>query len=298
MAEEQENEMRGRVVVIGNAGLDLRLAVPRLPIPGETLIGSAGARAPGGKGLNQAVVAARCGASVRFCAPLGNDLAEANEVERHLAIEGFAELILPRLPHATDFSLLMVLPHGENSIVSTSACSLALAPAQAELALLGLDERDIVLLQGNLSLDTTAFILATAQRQRATTLFNPAPFWPGAEKLMGQCSLVIANNVEAQSLGESIHDAKAALVTLGADGCLLIEREDRRAFPAEIISAIDTTGCGDTFCGVLAAALARDFTIEAGIGAAQKAAALTATRPGAFDALPSRAELGEILAQR
>jgi ribokinase len=298
VAEEQENEMRGRVVVIGNAGLDLRLAVPRLPIPGETLIGSAGARAPGGKGLNQAVVAARCGASVRFCAPLGNDLAEANEVERHLAIEGFAELILPRLPHATDFSLLMVLPHGENSIVSTSACSLALAPAQAELALLGLDERDIVLLQGNLSLDTTAFILATAQRQRATTLFNPAPFWPGAEKLMGQCSLVIANNVEAQSLGESIHDAKAALVTLGADGCLLIEREDRRAFPAEIISAIDTTGCGDTFCGVLAAALARDFTIEAGIGAAQKAAALTATRPGAFDALPSRAELGAILAQR
>jgi ribokinase len=295
VAEEQENEIRGRVVVIGNAGLDLRLAVPRLPIPGETLIGSAGARAPGGKGLNQAVVAARCGASARFCAPLGNDLAEANEVERHLAIEGFAELILPRLPHATDFSLLMVLPHGENSIVSTSACSLALAPAQAELALLGLDERDIVLLQGNLSLDTTAFILATAQRQRATTLFNPAPFWPGAEKLMGQCSLVIANNVEAQSLGESIHDAKAALVTLGADGCLLIEREDRRAFPAEIISAIDTTGCGDTFCGVLAAALARDFTIEAGIGAAQKAAALTATRPGAFDALPSRAELGAIL---
>jgi ribokinase len=115
---------------------------------------------------------------------------------------------------------------------------------------------------------------------------------------VGQCSLVIANNVEAQSLGESIHDAKAALVTLGADGCLLIEREDRRAFPAEIISAIDTTGCGDTFCGVLAAALAREFTIEAAIGAAQKAAALTATRPGAFQALPSRAELGAILAQR
>ena len=119
----------GRVVVIGNAGLDLRLAVPRLPLPGETLIGSAGPRAPGGKGLNQAVVAARCGAEVRFCAPLGNDHAEANEVERHLSSEGFAELILPRLPHATDFSLLMVLPDGENSIVSTSACSLALTRA-------------------------------------------------------------------------------------------------------------------------------------------------------------------------
>jgi ribokinase len=289
---------RGRVVVIGNAGLDLRLAVPRLPVPGETLIGSAGPRVPGGKGLNQAVVAARCGAAVRFCAPLGNDLAEANEVERHLESEGFAKLILPRLPHATDFSLLMVLPQGENSIVSTSACSLALARAEAEPALQGLGGRDIVLLQGNLSLDTTAFILAAARQQKAMTIFNPAPFWPGAEKLLGQCSLVIANRVEAESLAGSIDAAGAAIITLGADGCMLVERTQRRSFTAETVTAIDTTGCGDTFCGVMAAALARGFATDDAIGAAQKAAALTATRPGAFQALPSREELGAILAQR
>jgi ribokinase len=285
----------GRVVVIGNAGLDLRLSVPRLPLAGETLIGSGGTRAPGGKGLNQAVVAARCGAEVRFCAPLGNDSAEANEVERHLQREGFAELILPRLPHATDFSLLMVLPQGENSIVSTSACSLALARAEAEPALQGLGESDVVLLQGNLSLDTTAFILAAARRQKAMTIFNPAPFWPGAEKLLGQCSLVIANRVEAESLAGSIQAAGAAIVTLGADGCLLIERKQRRSFPPETITVIDTTGCGDAFCGVMAASLARGFTIDEAIGAAQKAASLTATRPGAFQALPSREELGALL---
>jgi ribokinase len=288
----------GRVVVIGNAGLDLRLAVPRLPLPGETLIGSAGPRVPGGKGLNQAVVAARCGAEVRFCAPLGNDLAEANEIERHLGQEGFAELILPRLPHATDFSLLMVLPQGENSIVSTSACSLALARAEAEPALRGLGDRDIVLLQGNLSLDTTAFVLAAARRQEAKTIFNPAPFWPGAEKLLGQCSLVIANRIEAESLAGSIHDAGAAIVTLGADGCRLVERQQQRYFPAEPVTAMDTTGCGDAFCGVMAAALARGFTIDEAIGAAQKAASLTAMRPGAFQALPSREELGAIVANQ
>lgn len=295
---------RGRVVVIGNAGLDLRLAVPRLPLPGETLIGSGGTRVPGGKGLNQAVVAARCGAEVRFCAPLGHDSSEAAEVIRHLEGEGFAELILPRLPHATDFSLLMVLPNGENSIVSTSACSLALERAQAEPALEGLGEGDVVLLQGNLSLDTTAFILAAAQRQKAMTILNPAPFWPGVEKLAGRCSLVIANRVEAGSLGERIHAAEAAIVTLGADGCVLIERGHRRSFPVESVAAVDTTGCGDTFCGVMAAALARGSAaheaigaaIGAGIGAAQRAAALTATRPGAFQALPSREELGAILA--
>jgi len=288
----------GRVVVIGNAGLDLRLAVPRLALPGETLIGSACPRALGGKGLNQAVVAARCGAEVRFCAPLGNDPVEANEVERHLQREGFAELILPRLPHATDFSLLMVLPEGENSIVSTSACSLALARAEAEPALQDLGESDVVLLQGNLSLDTTAFLLAAARRQKAMTIFNPAPFWPGADKLLGQCSLVIANRIEAESLADSIHAAGAAIVTLGADGCLLIERKQRRSFPAETITAIDTTGCGDAFCGVMAASLARGLATDQAIGAAQKAAALTAMRPGAFQALPSREELGALLANR
>src|SRR5471030_1839592 len=162
----------GRVVVVGNAGLDLRLSVPRLPLPGETLIGGESSRAPGGKGLNQAVVAARCGVPVRFCAPLGQDGPQADEVERHLAGEGIAELILPHLPYPTDFSLLMVLPDGENSIVSTSACSLALTVEQARPALRDLTTDDVVLVQGNLSLETTGAILAAAPR----SIFNPAPF--------------------------------------------------------------------------------------------------------------------------
>ena len=283
--------MPGRVVVIGNAGLDLRLEVPRLPLPGETLIGRNGERAPGGKGLNQAVVAARCGVAVCFCAPLGQDKAAADEVGRHLRAEGIAELILPRLPHVTDFSLLMVLPNGENSIVSTSACSLALTRAHAKRALRGLLPRDVVLLQGNLPLDVTGFIVDAARRQGATSIFNPAPFWPGAGKLVGGCSLVIANRVEADQLGDALRDAKRAIVTQGAEGCVLIEDGRRRMFAAETIETVDTTGCGDAFCGVIAAALVQGRAIEDAIAIAQKAAALTATRPGAFDALPTSEEL-------
>ena len=276
-----------RVVVIGNAGLDLRLAVPRLPLPGETLIGAEAARAPGGKGLNQAVVAARCGVPVRFCAPLGNDAPQADEVARGLAAERFEQLLLPRLAHPTDFSLLMVLPGGENSIVSTSACSLALTFAGVEPALREVGPGDVVLLQGNLALDVTGAILTAARRAGATTLFNPAPFWPGAETLVAHhCSLVIANRVEARALGAALSDV-ASIVTLGAEGCLY----DGRRFPAEKIAAVDTTGCGDAFCGVMAAMLARGLATDRAIGLAQKAAALTATRSGAFDALPSRDEL-------
>jgi ribokinase len=278
-----------RVVVIGNAGLDLRLAVPRLPLPGETLIGAEASRALGGKGLNQAVVAARCGVPVRFCAPLGSDAPQADEVERGLTAERFDQLLLPRLSYPTDFSLLMVLPGGENSIVSTSACSLALTFAEAEPVLRDLGSGDVVLLQGNLTLDVTGAILAAARRAGATTVFNPAPFWPGAEKLVAHCSLVIANRVEAAALGSSL-DQAASIVTLGGDGCLF----RGRTFAAEKVDAIDTTGCGDAFCGVMAAALARGLAIEQAIGLAQKAAALTATRPGAFAALPSREELSLI----
>lgn len=285
-----------RVVVIGNAGLDLQLAVPRLPLPGETLIGRAAGRAPGGKGLNQAVVAARCGGEVRFCAPLGNDDADAALLLGYLEREGFAELHLPRLPYPTDFSLLMVLPSGENSIVSTSACSLALSFADAEPTLSDLREGDVVLLQGNLALATTGAILAAARSRGASTVFNPAPFWPVVEPLVGHCNLVIANRVEAAALGSSLHAARAAIVTLGAAGCTLIEGGNQQAFPAEPIVAIDTTGCGDTFCGAMVALLARGMAIDAAIPHAQKAAALTATRAGAFAALPSRAELGAILA--
>jgi len=276
----------GRVVVIGNAGLDLGLAVPHLPRPGETLVGSPSPRAPGGKGLNQAVVAARYGARVTFCAPLGNDEGEAKEIERHLSREGFDSLILPRLPYPTDFSLLMVLPNGENSIVSTSACSLALTFEQARPALSDLTTDDVVLVQGNLLLETTSAILAAAPR----SIFNPAPFWPGAEKLVPQANIVIANRIEAEALGPALDRVAIAIVTSGAEGCRLGER----SFPAEKIAAVDTTGCGDTFCGVVAAALAQGASVESAIGVAQKAAALTATRPGAFAALPSRDELKSI----
>jgi ribokinase len=143
-----------------------------------------------------------------------------------------------------------------------------------------------VLLQGNLALDVTGAILAAARRVGATTVFNPAPFWPGAETLVAHCSLLIANRVEAEALG-ALPGGVASIVTLGAEGCVY----NGRPFPAEKVETVDTTGCGDAFCGVMAAALAGGIAIDRAIGLAQKAAALTATRLGAFDALPLREEL-------
>ena len=281
------------VVVIGNAGLDLRLGGAAPAAAGRNADRHRSARAPGGKGLNQAVVAARCGARVRFCAPLGNDEAQAREVERQSATRAFDGLVLPRLPHPTDFSLLMVLPGGENSIVSTSACSLALGFAAVEPALRDLGGGDVVLLQGNLSLDVTAAILAAARRCGATTIFNPAPFWPGAEKLLSHCSLVIANRLEAEALG--VDRSRPPPLPSSRWAPTAVASPVAPSRPSGW-ATVDSTGCGDTFCGVMAAALGHGLALEPAIGRAQKAAAITATRAGAFEALPSRGELAALFA--
>jgi ribokinase len=161
-----------------------------------------------------------------------------------------------------------------------------------EPTLAAVSEGDIVLLQGNLSRDTTAKTLAAARRRGAVTLFNPAPLWWDAASVLADCDLVIANRGEAQALGglSALRSlgARTVIVTLGSEGCVLVDAHGQQAFAAEPIDAVDTTGCGDTFCGMMAAALAAGLKLPEAIARAQKAASLTAMRPGAYAALPSR----------
>jgi ribokinase len=285
------------VRVLGNAGLDLRIELPRLPLPGETLLGANSSRAPGGKGLNQAVAAARAGARTYLLAPLGDDAMGA-EVAATLASEGLAGLCLPRLPHPTDYSVLMVLPGGENSITGAGPCAAALPPETAARFAAAAGPGDLVLLQGNFTAETTLAALAAATARGAHTLFNPAPLWWPARPLLAHCHIVVANRGEAETLAGSPDPTalralgpRIAIVTLGAEGCLVDDGTGLRHHPATPTTAIDTTGCGDTFCGVLAARLAQGQPLDSAIAAAQHAAALTATRPGAYAALPRAGEL-------
>jgi ribokinase len=298
----------GRVLVLGNAGLDLTLQMPRLPEKGETLLGDSAGSAPGGKGLNQAVAAARTGAQVIFHAAIGDD-SQGAEIAAALASEGIAELELHHVPYSSDFSLLMVLPDGENSIVSSGSCAAAMTEEMAEIFAAKANAADIMLLQGNLTQASTRAALANATARGATTLFNPAPLWWEVEPLLPLCDIVIANRGEAKTItGLSEPSAAAAalcrlgasmaVITLGAGGCLTSDSDGTtRHYPASRIRAIDTTGCGDTFCGVFAAVLAMGMGQETAIDLAQGAAALTAQRRGAFTALPSRNELAALIAR-
>ena len=289
------------VLVLGNAGVDLSISVPRLPRPGETLVGGRMARAPGGKGLNQAVVAARAGAAVHFLAAVGDD-SEAAFVRAALAAEPFAALHLIALPMPTDLSVILVDPAGENSIVTAGDCADALSPERA--ATFGATARlgDVFVVQSNLSLASTLAGVAAARAQGGRILLNAAPLRWDVTALLPHCAVVVANAGEAAAItgladpaaaAEALRQVGAALaiVTCGASGCVWADTAGCHASPAAAATAVDTTGAGDTFCGVLAAALASGAQTAASIEAAGRAAALTVSRRGAFAALPRWEEL-------
>jgi ribokinase len=293
-----------RVLVFGNAMLDLSLAVARLPAPGETLVAASLTRAAGGKGLNQAVAASRAGATVTLRAPVGAD-ADGDFLAAALAGEGCTVRLL-RLAPPTDLSVLLVADDAENCIISVCACADSLGVAAAEAAADDLAAGDWLLLQGNFGAAATAAAASRAVRRGAQVLFNPAPVrWP-AEAALAASSVVVANRGEAAALVGAAdppaaaaalraHGPAVAIVTLGAAGCVWADAAGVHAAPAPAVRAIDSTGCGDTFCGVLAAGLAGGAEPTNAIAVAQRAAALAATRRGAFAAIPSAAEIAALL---
>jgi ribokinase len=287
-----------RVHVLGNAGMDFGLKLPRMPAPGESLVGSDAHRAPGGKGLNQAVTAARTGAAVRFLAPLGAD-PEAAEIAAILQTEGFEALDLPRLAGATDWSMLLLTPDGENCVVSSGARADALDPALAARFASAVRPEEILLLQGNLSFDATSAACAACAGQ---IMLNTAPLLWDVRPLLASCAIVVANAGEARAI-TGTEDATAlrgagaacAIVTLGAGGCRVASAEGAWHQPAIPAALIDSTGAGDAFCGTLAALLAQAWPIGPAIAAAQRVAARTVERRGAFAALPAAAEMAALV---
>ena len=289
-----------RVFVLGNAMVDLALPMGRLPLPGETVVADGLSRAPGGKGLNQAVVAARAGAEVFFQAQIGRD-ADAVFIRESLESEPFAGLHLLPCDEPSDISIVMVASDAENSIVSLCRAADAMTVGEGTGFAGLMQAGDWLLIQGNLSLDVTLAAAVAARGLGGYVLFNAAPLrWP-VTTVLRHTDLLVVNRVEAAALSSRDDPAAAALalktegagsvvVTLGKAGCLWLDHAVHQR-PAAAVQAIDSTGAGDSFCGALVAALADNVAFDRAIERAQTAASLSVTRRGAFAALPSAAEL-------
>ena len=293
------------VVVVGNAMVDVAYQVERLPGSGETVLARERTVDVGGKGLNQAVIARRAGAEVRFCAGLGGDPA-AGIIRACLEAGGLSTAWLVSMPCATDESIVYVARAGENCIVSTDEAARHLAPTHTEGVLSGVAPGDVLLLQGNLSREVTGMCLARAREAEATTILNPAPIAFDYTGLWPMVDIAILNQIEAQTLtGEvEIDTATAVLrsrgtgkvvVTLGPEGALVQEELGLpQHVPAPAVTAVDTTGAGDVLAGVVAAGIDRGLPLLSAVRWAIAAASHKVTRRGTSSGFPTSDELAAL----
>ena len=291
-----------RVLVLGNATLDVIQSVERLPRPGETMLSSAMQRCPGGKGLNQAVAAARTGARVSLVAPVGQD-ADAAFLAHGLGHEAGLEVAWWITDAATDMSSIWVSGDGENMIVSTAASAWSIAPDHARSICAGLTAADILLMQGNLRADTTMAAAETARGLGACTALNTAPISWDMQPVIGLFNIVIANEGEAAALAggdlaafwPTLHSrgVTMAVVTLGARGARIFGADEEIAIPAPRVHAIDTTGAGDVMAGTMVGLLAKGRDKRTAATIAVATASLSATRLGTIPSFPTHAEIRE-----
>ena len=294
-------------LVLGNVAIDETMRAPVLPTRGATVLVGAPVRDLGGKGANQAIVLHRATSDVRFVATIGDDDA-AGWITAELAAEGLGTSHLIRIPGASDRSLIFVGPDGDNAIASTSHCSDALTLAHAEAAVNAAQPDDVLLLQGGCTFETNRAAIAAAKARGLRVVFNPSAMRAGFETLLDGLDLVVVNAGEAAALvGEGAPAEQAqrlvargigdAVITLGARGSVAAGRGGQHAVPAALATVIDTTGAGDTYLAVLAAALfARNAPTPVAMARASAAAALTVSRRGTRRAFPTREELAAILA--
>ena len=295
--------MTATVVVIGSVNMDLVIRMPRLPRPGETVIGGTFTRNHGGKGANKAVAASTLGASTFLIAAVGDD-SFGREARAALVESGVDVSRVTVGTDPTGVAGIMVDDRGENLIAVASGANFGLHAQQVTEALDGLLQPGTVIV-ADLEVPEDAVLAAAQAAREAGCVFvlNPAPAHPLPAKLLSLCSVLAPNEHEAGSLGWSSVDsllargAGAVIVTRGAQGADLFRPGEpvfhQTAFP---ISVVDTTGAGDAFTATLAWAISEGYPLENSVRLAAAGGALATTRLGARSGLASRPEVESLAA--
>ncbi|HET6387386.1 MAG TPA: ribokinase [Armatimonadota bacterium] len=296
------------VVVVGSSNLDLVAQVERAPGPGETVLCETYFTAPGGKGANQAVAAARMGAPVVFIACVGDDAAGAATragCERD-GIDVRHVVMIPDAP--TGAAFIWVDRSGENRIVVASGANRRLSPAHVDSAAADFAQAAVVLCQLETPLPTVRRALERGREAGARVILNPAPAAALDRELLSLVDILTPNESEAARLlglpeaqTETPEELAERLLIAGA-GAIVLTRGERGVLvlassgspvhiPAPPIDVVDTTGAGDVFSGALAAFLAGGADLVTAARLAVTAASLACTRPGAQPSIPPLEEV-------
>lgn len=295
------------VAIVGSINRDLTVSVARRPRAGETVMGRDVVTSPGGKGANQAVASARLGADVALFGRVGDDVPGA-EMVAAMAAEGIDVAgVGVDSSAATGLALIVLDDAGENSIIVSPGANARLAPEHLDEAAPVLDRASVTLLQLEIPLET---VMRAAELAGHRLLLNPAPARSLPADLLHVVDVLIPNQTElgllagvpepdsldaAETAAHGITGPGAVVVTLGADGALVVAGGMAEHVPAPSVEAVDTTGAGDAFCGALAGALAGGNELVEAVRWAVHAGAAATTMVGAQAALPTRAELRRLI---
>lgn len=293
----------GRVCVLGSANVDDVREVDRFPRPGETVFARSRTRVPGGKGLNQAIAAARAGAATALRARIGAD-EEGRMLRAAAAGAGVDTAGMLEVPEATGSAAILRDGAGENSIVVAGGANAAFAELTADdLAAVAI--ADILLLQGEVPLAVLEQAAVHARGHGTRVVLTPAPVQEFGPDLFSLVDLLVPNEHEACALA-GLEDPRAAaralagsrrrvLITLGGRGAALVDPTGTvQEISSVPVRAVDTTGAGDAFCGALAARLAAGAELPEAARWAAAAAALSVTREGSATS-PAREEVEQLL---
>jgi ribokinase len=301
------------ILVIGSANVDFTVKVERLPQVGETVSGGDFLLSYGGKGANQALAAHLAGAPVFMIAKLGRD-ANGELLYRQLIASGLnAQGLLREAEVSSGVALIMVDAQGHNLIATAPGSNRRLTVADIQALEADALAGGILLTQLETPLETVEYGLRRAQESGMTMILNPAPARLLSPDFLALPHIITPNETEASLLSDvavtNLDTARHAgerllalgcrtvIITLGAQGALLVQRGEVQHFPAFPVTPIDTTAAGDAFNGVLAAALLEGRGLAEAIVRANAAGALCVTKRGAQEALPTRQEIEALLAR-
>ena len=300
--------MQAKVVIVGSLNMDLVTRAPRLPRAGETLAGQSFVIVPGGKGANQAVAAARLGASVAMIGCVGDD-AYGDQLRSALLAESIdCQAVTAIAGESTGVALIVVDDNSQNAIVIVAGGNGHVSSGVVDGFDALLQQAEVIICQLEVPETTVGHVLKRGHELGKTVILNPAPVTgPLPAQWYGWVDYLIPNESEATALTglpvDSVASAETAaktllasgvgkvVVTLGEQGALFATQERVEHFPAPKVKPVDTTAAGDTFVGGFAAALADGKSESEAIRFGQIAAALSVTRSGAQPSIPTFAEV-------
>ena len=292
------------VAVVGSAMMDLTAYAKYLPEPGQTLLGELFTTGFGGKGANQAVIAAHCGAHVHFIGKLGRDLFGDSIASNFSDVDINVEHV-ERSDSPTGVAHIWVDGNGENRIIIIPGANHEIDSVKAVVAINAIENLSVVVAQCEIKQEVTLAAFQAARLRGCITILNPAPFEPLSPELLDVTDWLIPNESEFRELHGSLPDGDAILksfrpgknsiVTLGSQGAVYISADGEVTYEsAPKVTAVDTTGAGDAFVGTFAYGLASGMNSVDALKLGIKVASLSVTKKGAQSSYPTQAEIATL----